>query len=346
MIRRLQDDFGLRAACGFAEADGLPRRRTFNRFIRRLADHQDLIAGVFHSLTDRLRDLLPGFGDVVAIDSTDVHSHSNPYKKSKVTGLPSDPEARWGVAHSVRAKDKDGKVFYFGYKVHMVVDGTHDLPIAFKVTPGNRNDSPELPDVIDRAIAQFAWFRPRTLLGDRGYDSKANFEYLYLKHGIDPIIHIRVPTTNTGLYEDIYTADARPTCIGMVPMEHVGQDGEGGHVFRCRSEGCHLKDSKQGGIRHCDTVIVEHLADNLRVMGGRTWRGSREWWRLYHKRWSVERVFKSLKESRRLDEHCIRGLKQITLHASMSVLVYQANAIVKAQAGKWDELRWQVRKVA
>ena len=48
-----------------------------------------------------------------------------PSKKNKVTGLPSDPEARWGVAHSVRSKDKDGKVFYFGYKVHMVADSTH-----------------------------------------------------------------------------------------------------------------------------------------------------------------------------------------------------------------------------
>ena len=346
LIRRLQDDFGLRAVCGFAEADGLPCRRTFNRFIRRLADHQDLVAGVSHSLTNQLRELLPGFGEIVAIDSTDVHSHSNPLKKNKVTGLPSDPEARWGVAHSVRAKDKDGKVLYFGYKVHMVVDATHDIPIAFKVTAGNRNDSPELPDVIDRAIAQFAWFRPRTLLGDRGYDSKANFEYLYLKHGIDPIIHIRRPTAADGLYDGIYNADSLPLCLGNKPMDFIGRDGEGGLIFRCPSEGCHLKEGLQSGIRHCDTVIVEDPGVNLRVLGGDTRRGSREWDEQYGKRWAVERVFKSLKESLRLDAHCIRGLKQITLHALMSTLTFQANAVVKAQTGRLDELRWQVRKIA
>ena len=304
------------------------------------------MAGVFHSLTDQLRELLPGFGDVVAIDSTDVHSHSNPRKKNKGTGLPSDPEARWGVAHSVRAKDKDGKVFYFGYKLHMVSDAIHDLPIAFKVTPGNRNDSPELPDVIDRAIAAFDWFNPKATLGDRGYDALKNFEYLYLQHGIDPIIHIRKPGYRDGLYDELYNEDILPLCIGNVPMEYVGQDGEGQDIYRCRSGGCHLKEGLHAGIRHCDTVFTEDPTKHLRVLGGNTRRGSREWWALYHKRWSVERVFKSLKESRRLDQHCIRGLKQITLHASMSVLVYQANAVVKARIGRLDELRWQIRRVA
>ena len=346
LIRRLQDDYGLRAVCGFDEAYGLPCRRTFNRFIRRLADHQDLVAGVSHSLTNQLRELLPGFGDVVAIDSTDVHSHSNPDKKSKITGLPTDPEAAWGVAHSVRSKSKDGIEYFYGYKVHMVADATHDLPIAFRVTAGNRNDTLELPDVIDRAFAQFDWFQPKTALADRGYDSKANFEYLYLEHGIDPIIHIRRPTAADGLYDGIYNADSLPLCLGNKPMEFVGRDGEGGLIFRCPSEGCALKEGLHSGIRHCDTVIVEDPGVNLRVLGGQTRRGSSEWDQQYSKRWSIERIFKSLKESRRLDDHCIRGIKQITLHALMSTLTLQANAVVKIQTDRQDELRWQVRKIA
>ena len=342
----MEDDPALREVCGFDEPDWLPCRRTFNRFIRRLGDHPDLVAGVCHSLTDQLRDLLPGFGDVVAIDSTDVRSHSNPHKKTKATGLPSDPEAAWGVAHSVRSKNKDGIDYFYGYKVHMVADATHDLPIAFKVTPGNRNDSPELPDVIDRAIAAFDWFNPKATLADRGYDSKANFEYLYLQHGIDPIIHIRRPTAADGLYDGIYNADSLPLCLGNLPMEYVGQDGEGGLIFRCPSEGCHLKEGLHAGIRHCDTVIVEDPGENLRVLGGQTRRGSEEWHDLYSKRWSVERVFKSIKESRRLEEHCVRGLKHITLHALMSTLTYQASALVKVLAGQEEDMRWMVRRVA
>ena len=211
LIRRLEDDPGLRAVCGF---DGdLPHRTTFNRFIQRLGDHPELTAPILHSLTNQLRELLPSFGDVVAIDATDVHSHANPHKKSKVTGLPTDPEARWGVAHSVRSKDKESKEFFFGYKVHMVADATHDLPLTFKVTAGNRNDSPELPAVMDQAFAAYDWFAPRVTLADRGYDALKNFEYLYLRRGIDPIIRIRRPGYRDGLYDELYNEDILPLCL-------------------------------------------------------------------------------------------------------------------------------------
>ena len=342
----MEDDPALREVCGFDEPDGLPCRRTFNRFIRRLADHNDLVMACVHSLTNQLREQLPGFGDVVAIDATDVRSHSNPNKKLKATGLPSDPDARWGVKHSVRSKNSESTEYFFGYKVHMVADATHDLPITFKVTAGNRNDSPELRAVMDQAYAAFQWFQPQVALADRGYDAITNFQYLYLKRQVDPVIHIRRPTAQDGLYEGIYTEDAVPTCLGLEPMEYVGETGEGQYVFRCRSEGCHLKTEGTKATTHCDTVIVENPLDNLRVFGGKTRRGSQEWDDQYSKRWSIERVFKSMKESRRLEEHCVRGLKYITLHALMSTLTYQASALVKVLAGEQENMRWMVRRVA
>ena len=135
-------------------------------------------------------------------------------------------------------------------------------------------------------------------------------------------------------------------CVGNVPMEYVGQDGEGKYIYRCQSGGCHLKEGLHSGILHCDTVFAEDPAAHLRVLGGQTRRGSDEWNALYSKRWSIERIFKSLKESRRLEEHCVRGLKHITLHAWMSTLTYQANALAKVLAGEHESMRWQVRKVA
>ena len=129
-------------------------------------------------------------------------------------------------------------------------------------------------------------------------------------------------------------------------MEFVGQDGQGQYVYRCQSGGCHLKEGLHAGILHCDTVFAEDPAAHLRVLGGRTRRGSDEWNALYSKRWSIERIFKSMKESRRLEEHCVRGLKHITLHALMSTLTYQASALVKARAGDLNGMRWMVRRVA
>ena len=89
LIRRLEDDPALREVCGFGDA--LPCRRTFNYFIARLANHTDLVEHCANRLTADLKDLLPGFGDEVSIDSTSVRTHSNPTKKSKVTGEVTDP---------------------------------------------------------------------------------------------------------------------------------------------------------------------------------------------------------------------------------------------------------------
>ena len=69
----------------------------------------------------------------------------------------------------------------------------------------------------------------------------------------------------------------------------------------------------------------------------------KRWYRL---RQSVERGFKSLKESRRVERHCVRGLRKVALHAAMSVLAFQATALIHLLAGQQDELRWMVRKVA
>ena len=76
-----------------------------------------------------------------------------------------------------------------------------------------------------------------------------------------------------------------------------------------------------------------------------TRRDGPEWKALYAKRQAIKRVFKSMKESRRLERHCVRGLRQITLHSLMSALAFQATALVHLWAGQADLMRWMVRKV-
>ena len=347
LIRRLEDDPALRQICGFANQ--LPHRTTFNRFITRLGDHPGLVEQCINGITTTLQGLLPFFGTEIAIDSTAVRSHSNPDRKNKVTGLCSDPEARWGRKHSVKSKEKDSIEWFFGYKLHMISDANYELPISFQLTPGNRNDSPELRAIMDQAFADFDWFDPSVVIADRGYDSQANFKYLYDDHAIDPIIHIRRPTAHDQLYGGVYDENGLPHCLGNIPMTFVGTNGEGEYIYRCNSEGCQLQEARQGGITHCDFAFAEDPTANpalMRILGPVTRRHSPEWKALYSKRWSIERIFKSTKESCRLESHYIRGLKNITLHALMSVLTYQARALVKLLAGELGTMRWQVRKVA
>ena len=336
LIRNLQDSPDLRAVCGFD--DVLPHRTTFNRFIQRLAQHAGLIESCIDDLINRLKTELPDLGEQVAVDSTAIRTYSNPNRKQV-----SDSDAKWGVKHSVRSKQKDRTEYFFGYKAHVVADVKYGIPLAQVVTPGNRNDSPVLPTVIRRAQEQFDWFRPKVVIADRGYDSANNHQYLH-REGIIPVIHIRRPS-NPGLHKGIYTDEGVPTCLGMVPMEYVGTDGNGYYVYRCRREGCHLLDSKQGGIRHCDTVYAQDPLEDIRLFG-LIRRQSQEWSDLYRLRWSIEQLFKTQKQSRRLERHCTRGLANITLHSLMSTLSFLATYLVDVEAQRFDIMRWGVRKVA
>ena len=75
-------------------------------------------------------------------------------------------------------------------------------------------------------------------------------------------------------------------------------------------------------------------------------KNGKEWEALYAKLQAIERTFKSLKQSRRLERHYIRGLRQVRLHCLMAVLAYQATVLAHVQADAIADMRWQVRRVA
>ena len=121
LIRRLEDEPDFRYLCGFFGP--LPHRTTFNRFIQRLSYHADLVESAFAELTHQIRMLIPDLGAEAAIDSTTVRSHCNPNRKRI-----SDPAASWTAKNSARAKE-GGKEWHHGYKVHMVADANHGVPL-------------------------------------------------------------------------------------------------------------------------------------------------------------------------------------------------------------------------
>ena len=59
-----------------------------------------------------------------------------------------------------------------------------------------------------------------------------------------------------GLVDGVYTKDGTPTCLGQVPMEYVRSDPQKGHLYRCRTGGCHLLGSR-GGVLYCDDEVWE-----------------------------------------------------------------------------------------
>ena len=205
-----------------------------------------------------------------------------------------------------------------------------------------------MPSLLEHAAETHSWFKPEYVLADRGYDSVRCHREV-LRRGAQPIIPIRnmVKKNQDGLWEGIYTYDGIPTCLGKLPMEYVRTDPRLGHLYRCPGEGCHLQGRK--GVVYCrDTFWLDHSKmDDPRRFPAIS-RQSQEWKDLYDRRQSIERVFKSLKESRRLNSHCVRGLRRIALHNSMSMMSFQATVLLRTRSGvrPGETMRWQVRKVA
>ena len=334
--RKLEDNFELRIWCGFWLK--APSRTTLNRFIRGLSFHPDLVEKALAGLTGGIKKLRPDFGMEAGADASFVRTNSNGKRPEEKR---SDKDARWGFFHRAQSKGDEAELG-FGYHLHLIGDTKYGLPIAIFVRPANEHESPLLPQYIEHAQQQHPWFNPRSVSADKGYDGNPNNDYLRSK-GIIPVIAIK-KTPKNRLVDGIYTHDGVPTCTGKVPMTYVCTDPKTGQrKYKCA--GCPLAKKKKGGLRSCDEESWEDPNRNPRLFGTLP-RNSKEFKELLGRRWNIEHIFKSLKESKRLTRHYVRGMRQIRLHVLMSVLAFQAKALWDLQQGREDEMRWMVRKVA
>lgn len=340
VVRMFQSNPCLREICGFS--DCLPHRTTFSRMFCRIGEHLDLVEIASANLVGQLAKLFPSLGSQVAIDSTTVPTHGNPHRKrGGEKGEVSDPDASWTAKNSARAK-VGGKEWRYGYKMHALVDADLGIPLTAITTTASRNDVTQAIPLIAKTVA-FHNIKPEVLIADRGYDSKDKHELL-VNFGVTPIIQIRRTTAKDGLYDGIYDKNGAPVCMGKKSMEYVRTDEDKGDLYRCPKGGCKLKSKSSGAMIYCDTETWEPLDRNRRLRGP-VMRGTREWKDLYDKRQSVERVFKSMKQSLSLTKHYHRRHHKVALHVALSTLVFQATALVKALDGNLDDMRWMTTRL-
>ena len=328
LIRRLQDDAELRLLCGLPCT---PSQPTFSRFIARLTKHADLILAAINRITAEFYERLPSFGERVAIDSTIIDAYESRFRKDG-----SDTDASWTAKGGPRGKPE----YHFGYKHHLMSCAKYGLPIAAHTTTGGTYDGHILPLLLEQAAAAHSEFAPKVVSADRGYDSAAVHEAI-AEYDAAAIIPLRAKSAHTP--PDIYDKFHSLTCIGGKPMKRIKADPAKGTLYRCPSEGCHLAERK--GVLYCQDEHWEKGSDNLRLFP-KIARKTPEWEAHYKERQSVERVFKSLKQSRRLGEPYLMGLPKVTLHCLMSTLAYSASALARLKAGDVADMRWQVRRVA
>ncbi len=187
LIRALKNNPFVAVACGIMTPDAIPSKYAYSRFVRKLQDpkHVVLVKNIMRSLTRQCYDTFPNFGKSVAIDSTDLKAWSNGRKKHV-----SDPDAGWIVK-----PDTAGKLKYiWGYKMHLMVDTTHEIPITASITRGNMADILQATPLLRQGRYITDNFCPDYVICDAAYSSKKLRSVIRIQYKAKPII--RAPKTH------------------------------------------------------------------------------------------------------------------------------------------------------
>ena len=309
LVRALWSNPLLASACGIDSADGVPSKFAYCRFRKKLTGFNELVADILTACVDVLKESLPGFGENIAVDSTDVKAWANGFHQD------TDLDAGTGAK-----KKADHRYYWYGYKVHLAVDADSELPISFELTAANVYDGHHLAPVLERAREQFEWFSPKSVSADKGYDAKAVFRFVGEELKALPIIDVQ--KTRGKRAREARSCEAMPV---ITPT---------GTHYRCERL---PYDPLCGRFGKCpllpmfvDSPLNQATPAPYYERYSPFPYGSKEWKALYNKRVSVERVFGRLKGYRKLNAVRTRGLLKVWLHVALSILAMYGIALANA----------------
>lgn len=164
LIRTLQNNPYIAQACGIANSKSIPSKFAYSRFMRKLQTSHNvvLVKNIMRTLTRRCYEVFPNFAKCVAIDATDLKAWSNGSKERKT-----DPDAGWVIKADSNGKRK----FVWGYKMHLMVDTTYEIPITANITKGNMADVRQATPLLRQARYINGKFHPEYVICDAGYSS-------------------------------------------------------------------------------------------------------------------------------------------------------------------------------
>ena len=364
--RELLRNGELREVCGFEVAKGaraVPSKDAYSGFLKKLERHSEKMQGMFDTLVGELHKELPELGEHVAVDSKHLHTYA---RGKKDPAQSADLEADWGTK-TYRGTRKDGslwekRVQWFGYKVHLLVDTTYELPVGYSVSRASRADVNELLPLVDKAQEKHFGRKIQTLCGDKAYDSQSHIEELYESHGISPVIDICNHWRDgeeTKLVDPqradhlVYDYHGTVSCHCPVSGERREMSFGGFEKdrecliylcpvkpYRKRCKGFALCSQQTQGRKvriplHTDRRIFVPIA-----------RSSKKWKRLYKQRTAVERVNSRLDVSFGFEQHFIRGKARMTLRVGLALMVMLSMALARIQANQREHLRSLLRPAA
>lgn len=378
LIRELRRNAELRQMSGFDPmlgAEGAPTEDAFGRFLALCIENRQKIVEMFHLLIDDLGIALPDLGQCLAVDSKGIQSAGKPVHDEEKRNDPDgrrDLDADWGVK-TYKGERKDGTAWektvrWFGYKLHLVVDSTHELPIGFKLTKASAGDSPELLPLVEECEAQHPAIAERTeeLSADKAYDSSDNKGKLYDDHTIKPVIDHRLmwkeepgkPRTLFPDRVDVVLYDEMGKIYCQPPSEQRGADEVREMAFvgfdkqrmalkyRCPAAFYGFECQGRAECERLAPIGVGQFGRTVRVpldMDRRIFtpiaRPSSKWRTAYDRRTAVERVNSRIDRVLGFEEHFIRGQDKMETRVTLGLVVLLAMALGRIRAGQSELMR-------
>lgn len=324
LIDELNRNSDLRAVCWLktkrnrqGHKQNAPSNAAFTRFEKRLQKHSHELEKIFQQLVEDVAELLPDFGEKLAIDGKLLESFARRAPKSQEKDGRRDTDATTTFKNYTVSTDDGEKVTktyrYFGYRLHLMVDATYELPIRFNVTKAHESEVAQAKDMVTE-LPHSVKDRAAYLMGDKGYDGQPLQEIIE-NEGIIPIIDIR------NMWKD-----------GEKTKQYKDTDivyNYKGDIFEYINDSDYVKLPYKGYHKASESLRYEQINGQILYIDrsveprvfNKVARDSKKFRRLYNMRTSVERVNSKLDDQYNFDHHSIRGLEKMKLRVLMSLIV-------------------------
>lgn len=370
--RELLRNPDLREMCGFDPGrggDAVPSAYAYTRFLRGLMRRQEQADGMFAALVERARELLPGFGEHLAVDGKAISSAAGRRSAQEASDRRGEADADTG-RKTYKGKRKDGSLWekaveWFGFKLHLMVDAEYELPVGYEVTRASVNDTGRLLPMMEALKRRHPELAKgaRTLIGDKGYDSAENNRRLWDGYGIKPVIACRELWKDKetrlvrpdGADNIVYDEKGRVSCVCPVTgrereMAHQGfEKGRECLKYRCPAAAYGFECAGRGecgGGEYGEFGRVARVPLELdRRLFVPLARSSKSFEKQYKKRTAVERVNSRLDVSFGFERHWIRGLGKMRFRCSLALTVMLALAVGRANQKRRELMRSLVGSV-
>lgn len=172
--------------CGFDITRPLPSYSVFQRFLKNF-DNNILKQIMQNQVSECIKEGIIEL-DSVCVDSTPIKANtkynnvkcfsSNKFEKSNQPK--SDKDCKLGVHTANNEYNNKNYQFYWGYKSLIICDTKSGLPIYEETFTAEKADISIFISFLERAN-RFLSLENSTIIADKGFDSKANYDYIKYK---------------------------------------------------------------------------------------------------------------------------------------------------------------------